>query len=395
MGKAARKMKKKQMQAEETAVRQENAHWEALLAEQMAAGEYTTAIDTLAKLIQGNDIQPEFMYDAAYAYFMVGDYERAGQWINNTLSYAPDHLSVRILLARLLMIEEREDDGLAVLEFVLDKGGDSLTAAQRKEIGETLTFLGDDARAKLRDAYPHVAAFLRWDAPASETRDVSQILANLREKVAAVGAAAGEAVEEAAAAVKPMAEAGMAAAEEAVAAAKPTFEAGAAAVAKKPAEILASLKERLAAVRQGKKAPTAVEDGGEPRTTAEEAHGTGEMPSCRESAAPHEETAQKTVQVLSDTSAAEQKKQDVLEKALPAVQKAELLTAFAAGYYAQGALSAAELLLQAALDLDAADGILRNMALVQQDLGRREEALQTAARMKLADFALLRLLQQG
>ncbi|MGP1471063.1 MAG: tetratricopeptide repeat protein [Schwartzia sp. (in: firmicutes)] len=395
MGKAARKMKKKQMQAEETAVRQENAHWEALLAEQMAAGEYTTAIDTLAKLIQGNDIQPEFMYDAAYAYFMVGDYERAGQWINNTLSYAPDHLSIRILLARLLMIEEREDDGLAVLEFVLDKGGDSLTAAQRKEIGETLTFLGDDARAKLRDEYPHVAAFLRWDASASETRDVSQILANLREKVAAVGAAAGEAVEEAAAAVKPMAEAGMAAAEEAVAAAKPTFEAGAAAVAKKPAEILASLKERLAAVRQGKKAPTAVEDGGEPRTTAEEAHGTGETPSCRESAAPHEETAQKTVQVLSDTSAAEQKKQDVLEKALPAVQKAELLTAFAAGYYAQGALSAAELLLQAALDLDAADGILRNMALVQQDLGRREEALQTAARMKLADFALLRLLRQG
>ena len=245
MGKAARKMKKKQMQEEETAVRQENAHWEALLAEQMAAGEYTAAIDTLAKLIQGNDIQPEFMYDAAYAYFMVGDYERAGQWINNTLSYAPDHLSVRILLARLLMIEEREDDGLAVLEFVLDKGGDSLTAAQRKEIGETLTFLGDDARAKLRDAYPHVAAFLHWDAPSSETRDVSQILANLREKVAAVGAAAGEAVEEAAAAVKPMAEAGMAATrdavEEAAAVAKPVIEESTAAVTKKPAEILASL----------------------------------------------------------------------------------------------------------------------------------------------------------
>ena len=151
----------------------------------------------------------------------------------------------------------------------------------------------------------------------------------------------------------------------------------------------------MAALHQGKATPAAEEDGGEPRTTAVEEHGAGETPSRRESAAPHEAVVDETEQGLSDTSAAEQRKRDVLEKALPAVQKAELLTAFAAGYYAQGALSAAELLLQAALDLDAADGILRNMALVQQDLGRREAALQTAARMKMADFTLLRLLRQG
>ena len=85
----------------------------------------------------------------------------------------------------------------------------------------------------------------------------------------------------------------------------------------------------------------------------------------------------------------------MLKKALPAVQKAEILTSFAGGYYYQGDLASAELLLQAALELDASDGVLRNMALVQQDAGRREEALQTAARMKLADFKLLRLLRQG
>ena len=85
----------------------------------------------------------------------------------------------------------------------------------------------------------------------------------------------------------------------------------------------------------------------------------------------------------------------MLKKALPAVQKAEILTSFAGGYYYQGDLASAELLLQTALELDASDGVLRNMALVQQDAGRREEALQTAARMKLADFTLLRLLRQG
>lgn len=372
MGKAARKMKKKQMQAEETAVRQENAHWEALLAKQMAEGEYTAAIDTLAKLIQGNDIQPEFMYDAAYAYFMTGDYERAGQWINNTLSYAPDHLSVRILLARLLMIEEREDDGLAVLEFVLDKGGDSLTAAQRKEIGETLTFLGDDARAKLWDAYPHVAAFLHWDAPSSETRDVSQILARLREKVAAAGAAAGEAVEEAAAAAKPV------------------LEEKAAIAAKKPAEILASLKERIAAV-SGSKAENA--SGRAPVFGGSAGAAEGEPAVGGNTAA--FSAAQPQTAAAADVSAAEQTKRDVLQKALPAVQKAEILTSFAGGHYYQGDFVAAEFLLQAALELDAADAILRNMAMVQMEAGRRDEALQTASRMKMADFSLLRLLRQG
>ena len=92
----------------------------------------------------------------------------------------------------------------------------------------------------------------------------------------------------------------------------PVLEAGAAAVAKKPADILASLKERLAAVREDK-----AEDASEPAETPP----------------------------LSDVSAAEKTKQDVLQTALPAVQKAERLNAFAAGYYAKGDLAACFLLL--------------------------------------------------
>lgn len=390
MGKAARKMKKKQVQAETAQSRQANARWETLLAEQMKAGKYAEAIETLAELVKGDDIKPEFMYDAAYAYFMVGDYERAGQWINHTLSYAPGHIPVRILLARLLILQERQDDGLAVFDFVLDKGADTLTEAQRDEIEEIVEFYGRSEGEKIRRSYPHIAALLKLEVPPAGTKDVSQILASLRQKVAAAGAAAGEAVEEAAAAVKPMAEAGVAAAGEAVAAAKPVLEAKAAAAAKKPADILASLKQRLAAVSQEKAegaSGTAKASGGSRRASQ------GVQPTTEgtvlSSARPQPAAA------AANVSAAEKTKQDVLKKALPAIQKAEILTSFAGGYYYQGDLASAKLLLQAALELDASDGVLRNMALVQQDAGRREEALQTAARMKLADFTLLRLLRQG
>lgn len=390
MGKAARKMKKKQVQAETAQSRQANARWETLLAEQMKAGKYAEAIETLAELVKGDDIKPEFMYDAAYAYFMVGDYERAGQWINHTLSYAPGHIPVRILLARLLILQERQDDGLAVFDFVLDKGADTLTEAQRDEIEEIVEFYGRSEGEKIRRSYPHIAALLKLEVPPAGTKDVSQILDSLRQKVAAAGAAAGEAVEEAAAAVKPMAEAGVAAAGEAVAAAKPVLEAKAAAAAKKPADILASLKQRFAAVSQEKAegaSGTAKASGGS-RGASQGVQPTTEG-TVLSSARPQPAAA------AANVSAAEKTKQDVLKKALPAIQKAEILTSFAGGYYYQGDLASAELLLQAALELDASDGVLRNMALVQQDAGRREEALQTAARMKLADFTLLRLLRQG
>ena len=185
MGKAARRMKKKEEQAKAAETRQENARWEEKLKKQMAAGQYAEAIETLAELVKGNDIKPEFMYDAAYAYFMVGDYERAGQWINNTLTYEPGNIPVRILLARLLILKEREDDGLAIFDFVLDKGLASLTEEQKDEIEEIVEFYGRSEREKVQRNYPHIAAFLKLEAATPGTRDVGSILASLKAKVAA------------------------------------------------------------------------------------------------------------------------------------------------------------------------------------------------------------------
>ena len=93
-------------------------------------------------------------------------------------------------------------------------------------------------------------------------------------------------------------------------------------------------------------------------------------------------------------AAAELVKENIRRKNLPAADQAELLNSFAGGYYYQGDLAAAETLLTAAIELgDPADGTLRNMALVQMEMGKREEALRIASRMKLADFPLLRLLR--
>ena len=387
MGKAARKIKKKEEQAKAAGVRQENARWEEKLKKQMAAGQYAEAIETLAELVKGNDIKPEFMYDAAYAYFMVGDYERAGQWINNTLTYEPGNIPVRILLARLLILQEREDDGLAIFDFVLDKGLASLTEEQKDEIEEIVEFYGRSEREKVQRNYPHIAAFLKLEAAAPGTRDVGSILASLKAKVAAAGEAAGNAVEEATAAVKPALAAGAAKAGEAAAAIKPEIEARAGAAAKKPAEILASLKKRIAEVSGEKKAA-------EPSASPAEKFEAPPAPAARSAASATTAAAAAKAPASPSVAAAELVKENIRRKNLPAADQAELLNSFAGGYYYQGDLAAAEVLLTAAIELgEPADGTLRNMALVQMEMGKREEALRTASRMKLADFPLLRLLR--
>ena len=389
MGKAARRMKKKEEQAKAAETRQENARWEEKLKKQMVAGQYAEAIETLAELVKGNDIKPEFMYDAAYAYFMVGDYERAGQWINNTLTYEPGNIPVRILLARLLILQEREDDGLAIFDFLLDKGLASLTEEQKDEIEEIVEFYGRSEREKVQRNYPHIAAFLKLEAATPGTRDVGSILASLKAKVAAAGEAAGNAVEEATAAVKPALAAGAAKAGEAAAAIKPELEARAEAAAKKPAEILASLKKRIAEVSSERKAA-------EPSASASPSEKFEAPPAPAASSAASATTATAVAKAPAPPSvaAAELVKENIRRKNLPAADQAELLNSFAGGYYYQGDLAAAETLLTAAIELgDPADGTLRNMALVQMEMGKREEALRIASRMKLADFPLLRLLR--
>lgn len=358
MGKAARKLKKRQDAVAAAEIQQANRGLEDTLRQQMEDGQYEKVIDTLAELIQAGDVKPEFMYDAAYAYFMAGDYDRSATWVNNTLAAEPGNIPVRILLARLLILNEREDDGLAVFDFVLDKGQGVLSQAQLDEIEEIVEFYGRNDREKVLRSYPHVAKLLKLeDAPQPKAKSAASLLASLKQKVAAASAAAEEAAQ-------PHIEAVRETVQTAVEAAKPVIEEKAAAV-KSPADLLQSLKQRIAEA-SGKTAP-------EPAPV---------QPVVTEVAEQEEDEAERLCN-------------EVLERDIFPSEKAKALSMFAASFYYKGDIESAEFLLEEAMKLDTpTDAILRNMALVQKELGETEKALEYAAKMSEPDFLVLKELRK-
>ena len=138
---------------------------------QMADEEYGEALGTVAAMIEQGIEDADAFYDASYAYFMSGDYERATQWVDNTLRLAPQHLGARILLARICFLEERTSDGLAIAEFVLKNYAAALSAEDKKELAEVLDYYGTTKEEEIRAGYPAIARFLQVDdaAPKAQT----------------------------------------------------------------------------------------------------------------------------------------------------------------------------------------------------------------------------------
>lgn len=142
------------------------------LAEQMEDEEYGEALGTVADMIQAGIQDADAFYDAAYSYFMSGDYERAAQWVDNTLRFAPQHIKARILLARICLLEERTEDGLAIFEFVLKNYANELLPDEREDLAEVLDYYGTTQEAEIRASYPAIAAFLHL-APAANMETAS------------------------------------------------------------------------------------------------------------------------------------------------------------------------------------------------------------------------------
>lgn len=101
------------------------------------------------------------------------------------------------------------------------------------------------------------------------------------------------------------------------------------------------------------------------------------------------------VQAPSSPAAAEQQAAAILAQEIRPVEKVETLNAFAGAAYASNDYSGAKTLLMAALRLDpGCDATLRNMALLLHEMGEKDKALQVAAKMRMADFMLLRELKR-
>ena len=167
--KRARREEKRQMKGTMTMAEKKN-----ITAEQIHAfvkkEKYAEAINAFADVLAQGEPPKECYADVARAYFELGDYKRAADWVSNALSMDPGNVDVRILLARICQRERRTDDALKLYENILAVHAAALTAAQRAEIEQRAGLDARLAQDKTRTAYPHLAALLGLaPAPAAPT----------------------------------------------------------------------------------------------------------------------------------------------------------------------------------------------------------------------------------
>ena len=167
--KRARREEKRQMKGTMTMAEKKN-----ITAEQIHAyvkkEKYAEAINAFADVLAQGEPPKECYADVARAYFELGDYKRAADWVSNALSVDPGNVDVRILLARICQRERRTDDALKLYENILAVHAAALTAAQRAEIEQRAGLDARLAQDKTRMAYPHLAALLGLaPAPAAST----------------------------------------------------------------------------------------------------------------------------------------------------------------------------------------------------------------------------------
>lgn len=167
--KRARREEKRQMKGTMTMAEKKN-----ITAEQIHAyvkkEKYAEAINAFADVLAQGEPPKECYADVARAYFELGDYKRAADWVSNALSVDPGNVDVRILLARICQRERRTDDALKLYENILAVHAAALTATQRAEIEQRAGLDARLAQDKTRTAYPHLAALLGLaPAPAAPT----------------------------------------------------------------------------------------------------------------------------------------------------------------------------------------------------------------------------------
>ena len=157
--KRARREEKRQMKGTMTMAEKKN-----ITAEQIHAfvkkEKYAEAINAFADVLAQGEPPKECYADVARAYFELGDYKRAADWVSNALSVDPGNVDVRILLARICQRERRTDDALKLYENILAAHAAALTATQRAEIEQRAGLDARLAQDKTRMAYPHLAALL-------------------------------------------------------------------------------------------------------------------------------------------------------------------------------------------------------------------------------------------
>ena len=183
MGKRSRKIKRSQQSQKDNEIRQETKIMKAEITELLAKEKYVEVIEELAKMIQAKCYDADTMYAGAFSYFMLGDYKRASDWVNNTLTYDPQNINVRILLARLCFLEDKVNDGLAVCNFVMQYYNNKLNTEQRNDIEDLVSMYIDDDNVN-KAKYPYLLALIDNVADEIDTAEETATTAPLAKEEA-------------------------------------------------------------------------------------------------------------------------------------------------------------------------------------------------------------------
>ena len=355
MGKASKRMAKNRQKAQQDSGRQQLGALKKDFEGKYANGEYEDALEALEKLLEAGCRDVQYIYQGAMSYFMIGDYTRATEWVSNTLSFDPAHMDARILLARICIVEDRAEDGLAILEFVLENWRDVLRQEQQDTLDDILGYYAKYEMEKLQQHYPQIAAYCQKEQSAGDASLVAENETETVEENLVTDEQQPEPKED-----------GLAAA----------------------AANMRSLMQKVKAAEQRETVSPMV------ASPAESIEQNRPMDDDVK------DTIQDTVEDAADRAAedvvgkAQSAKAEILQKQVSLIEKIKLLNTFAGAYFYENQLDAAGLLLDAALELDAFQTeTLRNMVYTKLAQGEAEAAMQYAARMSMPDFGLLQALR--
>lgn len=296
--------------------------------------DYVAAMDVMAEMAANKKIDAEVMYLGAMCYFRTGDYARAAKWLNDAITYAGAGAREKILLSGICIGDGRYEDGMKVMESVLCGNNEKLSPADKefmRGIVRPLAYGYDDLLVK----YPQVRDLVQEGEQIAFGLPVDKGEKN------------------------------------------------------KASTALAKLKAILNKNKQESGAEN-TEEKPKQEPMADEQAGAAIMAEKR--------VIDGTMQADADVDGFDTagKMQQVMASAVSLQAKIKMLNAFAAGCYQSGNYQAAFDLLNGALQLDAyAPEVLKNMAYVCLSAGEKEQALEYAAKLPMADFGLLYALKHS
>ena len=161
MGKSSRKYLKNNQKKQEVQKDLDLVDAQRKIQEFQAEGKYDEALEKVIELLEADNYNAAILFAAADTYFMAGDYDRSAVWVNKTLDFEPANIAARILLARICMLEERIDDALNIIEFVLRTASDKLQSVEKEQVEEILDYFRYTQNlGELEQSHPYAASFM-------------------------------------------------------------------------------------------------------------------------------------------------------------------------------------------------------------------------------------------